>query len=488
MLMTKHPLYQIYVRIKRQCYNKNAKDYIGCDFYWHKKPKDFIDYWEENGWEKGLTIVRKSIDLPFSPENTLLKPLSEIRSKNFNSQKSKKTMIKKYGCHYTQTEEYKEKVKNTSLEKYGVKHYSQSNTVKEKVKKTNLDKYGVECVLSSNEIKEKIKNTNIKVRGVEYPSQDKRVVKKIQDTMIKNGNMYYFEDKNSSDWAEIIGMSRSGINARIRKYGYEQACSMDKRSSAIEQLISSMLDESNIKYVTHYKIEDKIADFLIEDRIVLEADGLYWHSDAINKDKNYHKNKRQLYLDNGFFPLFFREDEIENKINIIKSILFNKIGRNTQRIFARKCKIKSEGPIKKFLNENHLMGFGSGKAKFLYFENKPVAILQYREYKDYIDISRYCCNTFFSIVGGFSRLLSALPKKEIRTFIDLRYGSGKYLNTLGFTLSKSSLSFKWVKDNKTYHRLRFRGNSGYNNNMFKIWDCGQALYVKQQGLKPQNVW
>ncbi|MDY0270831.1 DUF7487 domain-containing protein [Trichloromonas sp.] len=54
-------------------------------------------------------------------------------------QKVKNTSINKFGTeYYTQTDEYKKRVEKTSIELYGVKHFTQNDKVKNKIKKTNL--------------------------------------------------------------------------------------------------------------------------------------------------------------------------------------------------------------------------------------------------------------------------------------------------------------------------------------------------------------
>lgn len=85
-----------------------------------------------------------------------------------------------------------------------------------------------------------------------------------------------------------------------------------------------------------------------------------------------------------------------------------------------------------------------------------------------------------TVIGGYSKIMKRIEQigKSIQTFVDLRYGNGQWLENLGYKLSTSHLSFRWVKNDKTYHRMKFRGNTGYDEGMYKLWDCGQAKYVK----------
>lgn len=66
---------------------------------------------------------------------------------------------------------------------------------------------------------------------------------------------------------------------------------------------------------------------------------------------------------------------------------------------------------------------------------------------------------------------------SITTFVDQRYGTGDYLLNLGFSFKGMHTSFRWTDCKNTFHRMNFRGNSGYNKGLHKIWDCGQSKWV-----------
>src|SRR5690606_23346635 len=131
---------------------------------------------------------------------------------------------------------------------------------------------------------------------------------------------------------------------------------------------------------------------------------------------------------------------------------------------ARKCLIKNVGKTeaKRFFQGNHLMGKGQGLTKGLYYNNELVCAIQYKKIRgDHHEISRFCNVLNTNIIGGFSRLVKQLPK-PLTTYIDLRYGSGTYLKDLGFEYMGAHPSFKWTDGKNCFHRLKYRGNSGYN--------------------------
>ena len=200
---------------------------------------------------------------------------------------------------------------------------------------------------------------------------------------------------------------------------------------------------------------------------------------------DYHISKQRLYRKNGYDSLFFRSDEILNSPEIVRSILLNRLGIS-KPIYARKCQIKevSTKESTEFLQNNHLMGKGAGFSIGLYHEEELVFLGRFRRTKDNNwDISRMCPKIGLSVVGGYSRVLKRFEREKspdlLSNFIDMRYGSGEYLTAFGFVKTSLFPSFKWTNGRETFHRMRFRGNSGYEQNLVKIWDCGQKKMVKK---------
>lgn len=130
------------------------------------------------------------------------------------------------------------------------------------------------------------------------------------------------------------------------------------------------------------------------------------------------------------------------------------------------------------------MGSGRGAAIGLFYNDNLVMAGQFCRLKNNSwDLSRMCAILNTSVIGGYSKILKYFEKKynpeSLQNFIDLRYGSGEYLGNLGFIKSTCYPSFKWTDGNRCFNRMRFPGNSGYNNGLFKIWDCGQQKWLKK---------
>jgi very-short-patch-repair endonuclease len=258
------------------------------------------------------------------------------------------------------------------------------------------------------------------------------------------------------------------------------------RKTSIERLMESILKENKIDHEMFANVGNFKPDFLLsEKKLIIECDGLYWHSDAHKKD-DYHQVKKETYKKEGFDTLFFRENEINDKTKIVESVIKNKLKLISNRIYARKCEIMklSRKESTQFFDENHLMGRGSGFGYALIYKGDIVCALQakWKNRNDReMEVSRFCSKLDCSVVGGFSKLLDHAiwlnKPKTLFTFIDGRYGSGEYLRQFGFEKQKTYRSFSWTDGFKTLHRMSFPGNVGYKSGFFKIWDCGQTKWL-----------
>ena len=81
-------------------------------------------------------------------------------------------------CKIHTSQNGKEKVKQTNLEKFGCEYPWQNKEVREKSKATILKKYGCEYPSQNKQIRKKIKQTCINKYGVEHPSQNSEIAEK----------------------------------------------------------------------------------------------------------------------------------------------------------------------------------------------------------------------------------------------------------------------------------------------------------------------
>jgi hypothetical protein len=250
------------------------------------------------------------------------------------------------------------------------------------------------------------------------------------------------------------------------------------------------LKKYNKKVIKKFKYRP---DFKINENTYLEIDGLYWHSMLnINQTPKSHYTKREAFDKEGLRLIQIREDELLNKPDIVKSMVNVVKKEGVTKISARNTIIK---PVESFVSynffeENHLMGGGpKTKSIGLYYKDELVMCLSYKKYKKGIDISRIAAKQNLIVVGGTGKLIKWIEKNInpdfIQSFVDLRYGTGKSLELLGFERKSITLGWKWTDRQKTYNRLYCKAGNGYTEKenaqemgLSRIYDAGQAKYVK----------
>lgn len=389
----------------------------------------------------------------------------------------------------------------------------------DKKKDTILKKYGVDNLAKSEEIKTKIKNTNIAKYGVENPMQNKDIKFKAIKTLLEKYNIDNPAKLSSnriitetgeylSDWYKNLLEPKPGYSTLIHHFKNNNI-SLEELNAFIEnyktnKTLSEIKIESlfNIKHYNRNPIQSLKykPDFKLSDKVYLNVDGLYWHSEKVQTNKHYHFKLRKTFEENKLRIFQFRENELEHKTLIIKSMILNSLNLISNKIYARNCYIKQieHKEAKNFLNENHLMG--STKAKHIgLFEkqtNKFVSILSYKCKNNVCKIERFCSLLNTNVLGSFSKLLNYLEKNilqsnitEIHNWVDLRYGTGNHLLNKGFILKKETLGWNWTDYKNTYNRLKCRANMDYRRlsekeyakelKLYKIYDAGQRLYIKK---------
>lgn len=172
--------------------------------------------------------------------------------------------------------ETREKIKNTSLERYGVacnlnqdnikdkaKKNSQSQEAKEKRAKTNQAKYGVSNVFSSSTIQEKIKQTNLDKYGVEYTGQSEQVKAKIKQTEIDRYGTHHTQLAEVKAKTKATNRIKYGVdNPYQNKEVQEKAKATNQERYGVDNVFASKdiqekIQQTNIeKYGTAHPLQN----------------------------------------------------------------------------------------------------------------------------------------------------------------------------------------------------------------------------------------
>jgi len=334
------------------------------------------------------------------------------------------------------------------------------------------------------------------------------------------------EYKRSHDHIRILHKKCNGVfyitpNNFLSGYRCPMCSNRNKRSSGeielldfIKSFYKGTISESNRDIIPPYELDI----YLPNDNIALEFDGLYWHGEKYGKDKNYHLNKTVKCNEIGIHLIHIFEDEWKYKQDIVKSKIKHILGYDqAEKIYARKCYVEPISTSDKniFLNENHIQGEDTSSIRLgLWYPMnnedvlvsvmtfcKPRRILGQNQNNsityDY-ELSRFCNDINFRVIGGFSKLLSYFINNydfnSIITYADRRWSYGNVYDNNGFKfLHYSKPNYWYTNYDKRFHRSNFQKHllkekfpEIYNENLTEkeimkniydsIYDCGNLVY------------
>jgi len=396
----------------------------------------------------------------------------------------------------------RERVTKTLLEKYGVVNIGQVQSNKDNMKINNP--------MFSEKVRQKVENHYLTKYGVFNPSQkhiDSDVLTILTD---KNKLEAKLRSSTLSELAIQFNIRYSYLRNKCLEYGL-----IDKKTFVPEAEIKKWLLDNNINFLNNTRkiIHPYELDFYLPDHnIAIEYCGLYWHSEKVLKDNNYHYKKYDKCKNKGIRLITIFEDEYLDKPFVVYSTLKNLINNNSDKIFARKCSIVelTTKEVDLFYDRTHIMGaVGTATKNYgLMYNNELHACMSFKNmgkqvYNRHKQISNNSWSlTRFSskirVVGGASRLLNHFTLNNsfdlIITYADLRWSDGNLYNKLGFIDDGFDPPQYWyIKNQKRYHKFGFRKgilknhgvdtinytekeiveNLGYD----RIWDCGRLRYL-----------
>ena len=264
------------------------------------------------------------------------------------------------------------------------------------------------------------------------------------------------------------------------------------------------IEHNNRKILDGKEIDILIPSF----NIGIECDGIIYHSELYNKDKNYHINKTKLAKEKNIKLIHIFEDEWKYKKDIVKSRLKNLLHKNDYKIYARKCDIKKVdiSTVKQFLESNHIQGYVPSKINLgLYFNNELISLMTFGNLRKNLgskgkegsyELLRFCNKLNTSVIGGASKLFKYFLKNynpnEVISYCDLRWSDGNLYEVLSFELSHiSKPNYFYIIDDKRENRFKYRKDAlikeGFDSNktereimlergIYRVYDCGCNVY------------
>jgi hypothetical protein len=526
----KYNLYNI--DFKQQVYHwfNNIKDiqkcYCGNDLKFKNSTIGYFKYCSKECMDKSDVVKNKRI-------NTNLEKFGTKTPSENNKIKNKiiKTNNEKYGNNSPlQNDKIIEKSKITLKNNYNVDNPLKNNEIKQKIKITNLNRYGVDNPLKSDKIREKIKNTIYEKYGVYHALQNEQIKNKSinkQLLTISNKIKEYYNEYNileidntnkkykmMCDKKHIFDIDYSLLNSRRKTNTI--ICTIcnpiDKSISGLEiELINFIKENYNDNIIFNDRHLGKELDIYIPDlKLAFEFNGLYWHSE-INKPINYHLDKTKLCEKNKIQLIHIWEDDWIYKKDIIKSMVINKLGKTSNKIYARKCEIKEIDDnklVRNFLDDNHIQGFAGSNIKIgLFYNNELVSLMTFgkkrlitnnKNIDNEWELIRFVNKKNTSVIGGANKLFKYFIKKynpkNIITYANRSYSNGNLYNKLNFKfLHYSKPNYYYIINKIRKHRFSYRKSKlkllkNYDinlteheimlkNNIYKIYDSGNMKFI-----------
>jgi len=248
--------------------------------------------------------------------------------------------------------------------------------------------------------------------------------------------------------------------------------------------------------------------YFSNERVAVEYCGLYWHSNAAPGNRmfpGYHRNKMNMCNKQNIRLLTIFEDEWLNHKDICISRINSALGMVKNKIFARKCIVKeiSSKEARGFLARTHLQGAGKCKIAYgLFHENKLVQVMTFgspnrahtSKGKRVLEMKRLAGELNIVIVGGASRLFKQGLRyakvnnyETIKSYCDLRWGTGNLYQKLGFTKTSDGQPTMHYTDFKNRYRNQClaqnrvktsitEAESAQQKKLSKIYDCGHQTW------------
>jgi len=145
------------------------------------------------------------------------------------------------------------------------------------------------------------------------------------------------------------------------------------------------------------------------------------------------------------------EDNWLYKRDIVKSIILNLIGKTPNKIYARKCKLRTVDNklVREFLEYNHIQGFLGSKVKLgLFYEDKLISLMTFGTLRKNLgqkskegswELLRFCNKLNTNVIGGASKLfkhfINNYQFESIISYADRSWSKGNLYEKLGFKLS-----------------------------------------------------
>ena len=240
----------------------------------------------------------------------------------------------------------------------------------------------------------------------------------------------------------------------------------------------------------------KELDIVVPSRkLAFEFNGLWWHSERMGTQLNYHQDKTDAAAASGYRLIHIFSDEWENHRAWCEAHIRNVLNVPARIIYARKCEVEqheSAVGVRQFLEENHLQGFRGGRSIVLKYDGEIVACaIVSKTIYGTVELARWCVKLGLQVVGGFSKVTKLLPAGII-SYCDTSKYDGSGYEASGWTkVADGQPSYHYTdgiervgRQHFQKHKLLARGAVGENEvdlaaseGFYRIGGCRQLKFA-----------
>lgn len=486
------------IKFRNNTYNsiKDAIDKTGLSRYLIKKEAVYIN---DKDSEKFANFGRSKTIYQIPSKEELEKVYKGNIRKAAKQLKISKDLAEKLIDEYD--------IKRISLSEAKVLKSDQSKPSKKELiaqyEKMSIDELLSHYKIGHNKLMRWFKSYNIKVRplGETAAIKHNKRHENIKPSYDELNEQY--QKNNMYEIAKNYGVGKNVVSNWLIEYGIDVNTNKSRGETDLYEYCKSLDDsfiQSDRKLIAPFEI-----DILShKHKLCIEYCGIYWHSEALGKTKQYHRNKYLECKKLGYTLLtVFESDDI----NKIKALIRTKLNKNT-RVYGRNTIVKeiSAKDSNEFHEKHHLSGKVGAKVHLgLYYKDTLVMVAsfsksRYNKKFEY-ECARMTSDSSYTVVGGASKLFkyffTQYNIQSCVTYSDLRFGEGLVYMHCGFTRQKdSSPNYFYFNTNdfvlqsrvkyqkhklskilNKYDPLLSESDNMINNGYHRIWDCGNAVYT-----------
>ena len=320
----------------------------------------------------------------------------------------------------------------------------------------------------------------------------------ILDTYIKQFNGYKTAvAKTKCECGTLKDIRWVGIRS-----GKVSTCGCGVNISKPERLMFDMLSVGIDDLKQQFSINGWQFDMVSHDnKLVIEYNGLWWHSSGMQKNNSYHKLRRLSVESVGYRLItVWADDWSDNKLRIIK-LIEDACGLNAKiKIGARKCDLKLIDHIESYnFHKTHHIQQGKPVGSInvgVYYNELLVSTVTVMVEKTQYNLTRMSVHTDYSIAGLLNKVIKFVGKGLWVTYCDRDYFTGGLYANAGFECVNNTRQLTYMKGQLRFRREKFMKHKLPNlfdnvdlsltekeiceqNGIYQIYNSGIDKWIKQ---------